>query len=58
MCPFGVIKMEDNQKKNVTLYITSKLYDEYVDFCKKEGLMLSRQIEKFIEKELNKNGSK
>tara|TARA_Y100000310_G_scaffold345527_1_gene466004 strand:- start:309 stop:461 length:153 start_codon:yes stop_codon:yes gene_type:complete len=50
--------MEDNQKKNVTLYITSKLYDEYVDFCKKEGLMLSRQIEKFIEKELNKNGSK
>jgi len=50
--------VEDNQKKNVTLYMNSKLYGEYVEFCKKEGFMLSRQIEKFIEKELNKNGSK
>ena len=45
--------MEDNQKKNVTLYLNSALYDKYVEHCKKEGLALSRQIEKFIEKELN-----
>ena len=46
--------MEDNQKKNVTLYMSSVLYDEYVEYCKKEGLMLSRQIEKFIEGQLKK----
>lgn len=45
--------MEDNQKKNVTLYLNSALYDKYVEYCKQEGLMLSRQIEKFIEGQLN-----
>ena len=50
--------MDDNHKKNVTLYLNSNLYNKYVDFCKKEGLMLSRQIEKFIEKELKKDGSR
>tara|TARA_Y100000294_G_scaffold164090_1_gene170570 strand:+ start:233 stop:409 length:177 start_codon:yes stop_codon:yes gene_type:complete len=46
------VKMENNQKKNVTLYVNSILYDKYVEYCKKEGLMLSRQIEKFIEGQL------
>lgn len=50
-------KMGDDEKKNVTLYLNSKLYDKYIDFCKREGLMVSRQIEKFIEKELEKDGS-
>ena len=45
-------KMENNQKKNVTLYMNSILYEKYVEYCKKEGLALSRQIEKFIEGEL------
>jgi len=49
--------MEDNQKKNVTLYLNSKMYDAYVDYCKIEGFALSRQIEKYIEKEL-KNAKK
>ena len=53
MYSFGVIVMEDTQKKNVTLYLNSILYSEYVKFCKKEGLALSRQIENFIERELN-----
>ena len=44
--------MENNQKKNVTLYLNSNLYDKYVEYCKKEGLMLSRQIEKFIEEQI------
>ena len=46
--------MEDNQKKNVTLYLNSALYGKYVEYCKKEGLMLSRQIEKYIEEQLKK----
>lgn len=45
---------EENDKKNVTLHLNSKLYNEYSEFCKKEGIVLSRQIEKFIEKELKK----
>lgn len=47
---------EENDKKNVTLHLNSKLYEEYSDYCKKEGIVLSRQIEKFIQKELKKNG--
>lgn len=57
MITFAIIhgvKMEENQKKNVTLYLNSLLYDKYVEYCKKEGLMLSRQIEKFIEDQLEK----
>ena len=45
---------EENEKKNVTLHLNSKLYNEYSEYCKKEGIILSRQIEKFIEKELEK----
>ena len=46
---------ENNDKKNVTLHLNSKLYENYSEYCKKEGIVLSRQIEKFIEKELGKN---
>jgi hypothetical protein len=59
--PFGYIckhlgcKMEDNQKKNVTLYLNSVLYDKYVEFCKKKGLALSRTIEIFMEDKLNED---
>lgn len=48
--------MGDNEKKNVTIHLNSKLYDLYSEYCKKEGIILSRQIEKFIENELKKNG--
>ncbi len=55
----GIQKMgEDNKKKNVTLHLNSKLYDTYSDYCKKEGIVLSRKIEKFIEGELKENASK
>ena len=43
---------EENNKKNVTLHLNSRLYENYSDYCKKEGIILSRQIEKFIEIEL------
>ena len=45
---------DDIEKKNVTLHLNSKLYNEYSEYCKKEGVVLSRKIEKFIEKELKK----
>ena len=48
---------EENNKKNVTLHLNSRLYDDYSNHCKKEGIILSRQIEKFIELEL-KRGKK
>ena len=41
--------------KNVTLKIDSEVYDEYRKFCKEEGLIVSKQIEKFIREELKKN---
>jgi len=50
--PFGDDNMTDQEKKNVTLYLNTNLYDDYVDFCKREGYALSRRIEKFIENEL------
>lgn len=48
---------ENNDKKNVTLHLNSKVYEEYAEYCKYEGIILSRQIEKFIESEL-KRGQK
>lgn len=41
--------------KNVTLKIDSKVYDEYRKVCKEEGLIVSKQIEKFIKEQLKKN---
>jgi len=42
----------------VILYLNSNLYERYTSYCKKEGLALSRQIEKFIEEQLGKNDNK
>ena len=43
--------------KNITLKVDNKLYSEYKEHCKKHGLIISRQFEIFIEKEL-KNAKK
>ncbi len=42
-----------DDEKNVTLHLNSELYNCYSDHCKKKGLVLSRQIEKFIARELD-----
>jgi hypothetical protein len=47
--------MGDYNRKNVTLHLSAELYNRYSEYCKKEGIVLSRQVEKFIERELNKN---
>jgi len=40
------------QSKNITLKVNSELYDKYREFCKHEGLIVSRQFEKCMEKQL------
>ena len=49
---------EEENRKNVTIHISSKLYDQYSEYCKKEGIILSRQIEKFIINELKRVNKK
>jgi hypothetical protein len=38
--------------KNITLKVNSELYDKYREYCKKKGLIVSRQFEIMIEKQL------
>lgn len=40
------------ESKNITLRVNTKLYNEYRDFCKKKGWLISRQFEIMIEKVL------
>ncbi len=42
------------RKKVVTLSLNGKVYEEYKKYCDKEGLILSKQVEKFMVNELNK----
>ena len=42
--------------KNITLKVKAELYDKYREICKKEGWIVSRQFEKFIEEDLKKRG--
>jgi len=39
--------------RNVTLRIESELYDKYREFCKRKGLLVSRQFEIMIEEQMN-----
>jgi len=40
------------ETKNITLKVNSDLYDKYREYCKKKGLIVSRQFEIMIEKQL------
>ena len=42
--------------KNITLKVKSNIYDNYREYCKKKGLIVSRQFEILMEKELEENG--
>ena len=46
------------ESKNITLRVNSKLYTEYKELCKKKGLLLSRQFEILMEKQLEEDGKK
>ena len=40
------------ESKNITLRVNSELYDRYRNFCKEKGLLVSRQVEIMMEKQM------
>ncbi|MFH1376210.1 MAG: hypothetical protein ABIH25_01105 [Candidatus Woesearchaeota archaeon] len=46
------IKINGKGRKAVNLSLRADLIEEYAKYCEKEGLIISRQIEKFIEQRL------
>ncbi len=41
-------------KKRVTLFVESTIYDRFKEYCDKQGLVLSKRFEIFMEEELKK----
>ena len=41
--------------KNITLKVDEELYSTYKEYCKKKGLVISRQFEIFVEEQLKKD---
>lgn len=44
--------------KNITLKVDEDLYNAYKEYCKKKGLIVSRQFEIMIEEQLKIEGMK
>lgn len=42
--------------KNITLKVNSRTYDLFRNHCKKKGLIVSKQVELFIEESLRREG--
>jgi len=42
------------ESKNITLRVSSELYAHYREFCKKKGLLISRQVEIMMEEQLKR----
>ena len=40
--------------KRITLSVDAEVYEKYREYCEKKGLIISKQIENFMRKELNK----
>jgi hypothetical protein len=45
-------------KKTVALSVEENIYNKYREYCGKQGIILSKQVEKFMEKELANNSQK
>ena len=43
-------------QKNVTLSFNEKIYEDYKEFCKKKGIVMSRNLEIFMEETMKKEG--
>mgnify|MGYP000450983694 FL=1 len=43
------------KKKRVTLFVDSEIYEKYKQYCERNGLILSKRFEIFMEDELKKN---
>lgn len=44
--------------KNITLRVDSELYEKYRELCRKKGLLVSRQFEIMMEKQVKKEDAK
>lgn len=44
--------------KNITLSVDSETYEKYSEYCKKNGLVISKRFEILMQQELKKNGDK
>lgn len=44
--------------KNITLSVDSDTYDKYSEYCKKNGIVISKRFELFIQKELKEKSVK
>ena len=56
MCRNIYVNMGEEESKNITLKVNSKVYDKYREYCKKKGLIVSRQFEIAMEEQLRKEG--
>ncbi len=43
------------ESENITLKVNSLIYDKYREYCKKNGLIVSKQVEIRMDKQLKKN---
>ncbi|MBU1198915.1 MAG: hypothetical protein KKF46_05790 [Nanoarchaeota archaeon] len=43
------------ESKNITLRINSEFHNKYRDYCKKKGLLISRQFEIMMEEQMKRN---
>ena len=41
-------------KKKITLSVDSETYNNYRDHCEEQGIIISKQVELFIKKELER----
>ncbi|MBU2406363.1 MAG: type II toxin-antitoxin system CcdA family antitoxin [Nanoarchaeota archaeon] len=41
-------------KKRITLSVDSRIYNKYRDYCQEKGIILSKKVEFFLKKELEK----
>jgi len=46
------------ESKNITLRVNSEVYEQYKEYCKKKGLLISRQVEIMMEEQLRKEGAR
>lgn len=46
------LNVTEMPSKNVTLNVDEDLYDKYRKFCKKKGLIISRQFEIMMEQQM------
>ena len=50
-----VIGGDNMESKNITLRVNSKIYEKYRNYCKNKGLVISRQFEIMMEKQMKED---